>query len=171
MNNFKVVVRLSDGAQWFPHVLSAKMILCQYHLSTVSPRDLFSKVVTPESCFMCDKEWFAAYKSLIVTQQRWLNLISPEQTVYLAGPMTGIEDNNLPKFFMMEHVIKQTGCRVENPARHDQSLEYKILIRRGLKLLLDCDAIVMMKGWEHSVGANLEHQLAFMMHMVIHYEN
>ena len=43
-------------------------------------------------------------------------------------------------------------------------------MREGIKLLMDCDAIYMLEGYEHSRGAKLELQLADKLGMHIWYE-
>ena len=37
---------------------------------------------------------------------------------------------------------------------------YNQCLRRDIKALCDCDVIVMLSGWEMSVGANLELNIA-----------
>lgn len=42
-------------------------------------------------------------------------------------------------------------------------------MRNGLKFLIDCDAIYMLKGWRKSRGARLEHKIAQELGMEIIY--
>ena len=83
--------------------------------------------------------------------------------VYIAGPMTGYEDFNHPAFHLAAKSLRDGGYEVACPAEADngsvgQSWEH--YMRIDLKMLLDCDAVVTLDGWEGSRGASLEVFLA-----------
>lgn len=84
--------------------------------------------------------------------------------VYIAGPMTGIEDFNYPKFREVEKFLRnEMGWEVENPANHfggRQDLPYDIYIEQALMSLIPCDGIVVLDGWEYSDGAEVEIHVA-----------
>lgn len=82
---------------------------------------------------------------------------------YLAGPMTGLPLFNYPMFELSAYKLRKRGMEIFSPHEidHDEpgglgSLPYKDYIRGGLKLLLECDAIIMMDGWELSKGCMTE---------------
>lgn len=50
-------------------------------------------------------------------------------------------------------------------------LTYNDLMRKDIKLLMDCAGIWMMKGWKESKGATFEHYIAQWLGMAIGYEN
>jgi hypothetical protein len=83
--------------------------------------------------------------------------------VYIAGPMTGIEDYNFPAFNAAADSWRAVGWDVINPAEldgEDTSHPWDFYLRRDLKLLVDCDAIAQLPGWENSKGARLETHVA-----------
>jgi hypothetical protein len=47
---------------------------------------------------------------------------------------------------------------------------YGRYMRAVIKRMMDCDAVYMLQGWEQSVGARLEHNLAAVCGMAIIYE-
>lgn len=77
---------------------------------------------------------------------------------YLAGPMTGLPDDNFPAFYRYAKAIEQTGDRlVVNPADNGQGGEsYEWYLRRGIMNLVGCDQIALMPYWRTSKGARLE---------------
>ena len=80
--------------------------------------------------------------------------------MYISGPITGDPDF-MEKFLKAEKHLKARGFEVVNPAtlthKHGKSWgEYMV---EGLKALLDCDGVYMLKGWADSRGARIEKQL------------
>ena len=82
--------------------------------------------------------------------------------IFISGPMSGRPDDNAPAFFGMEHMLKEMGHDVYNPAWN----EYGPSWRRADYLALDisalsrCDAMVQLDGWENSKGAQAEYAFA-----------
>ena len=87
-----------------------------------------------------------------------------KKAIYLAGPMTGIEDFNYPAFHAAAKALRGRGYPVINPAEAfggDQALSFDTYMRYDLTCLLkDCDTIVVLDGWEKSPGAVLEVSVA-----------
>lgn len=85
-------------------------------------------------------------------------------TIYVSGPMTGYDDFNYPAFFKAEHRLRESGYNVINPAvfggAHQTGLDYHGLLRRDIRLLLECTGIALLPGWEDSLGASTERQVA-----------
>lgn len=85
-------------------------------------------------------------------------------TIYISGPMTGYPDFNYPAFYKAEHALRGAGYTVVNPAAfggaHQTGLDYSGLLKRDIRLLLECTGIAMLDGWLESVGAKTEHQVA-----------
>lgn len=82
---------------------------------------------------------------------------------YLAGPMSGKPGYNYKAF--EEHAAHYRGQNftVHSPheiANGDTSKEYTWYIREGLKLLLECNAMILLPGWQDSRGATLEEGVA-----------
>ena len=94
---------------------------------------------------------------------------------YIAGPMRGHEMNNFPSFFEAALVLRQHGWGIENPAEYDiaagvdpskQEKDWPITVREMLRtdfrlILEKCNAIIMLEGWQQSVGARMELAIAY----------
>lgn len=100
---------------------------------------------------------------------------------YIAGQMRGRVHYNFPAFFQAEEEVLKLGFVPANPARKDveEGFDGRKLpedtdwtkvpegwpdvhefIRRDVEMLLDCEAIYMLKGWEGSKGARAEYAVA-----------
>jgi hypothetical protein len=83
--------------------------------------------------------------------------------IYIAGPMTGIENLNFPAFHAAADRFRQAGWEVANPAENfggRTDLPRESYLRADVVLLAHCDAIAMLPGWRHSRGALLEWAIA-----------
>lgn len=98
--------------------------------------------------------------------------------IYLAGPMSGIEDFNYPAFRAAAADLREKGYEVTNPVEVDEksgvtgilSQSYGLIdakgwqdcLRRDIMALLnnEVDGIVVLPGWEESKGAALEVHVA-----------
>lgn len=91
--------------------------------------------------------------------------------VYIAGPMTGIEDWNYPLFFQVEEQLKELGYETVNPARSSgDTLEealadaevhpWSYFMKRDIPHVIQCDALCLLPGWRSSRGARLEVSIA-----------
>jgi len=96
-------------------------------------------------------------------------------TIYLAGPMTSYPDLNRPAFQAAYERLRAAGLDVCNPHgiaphAHDGDCPRSYAVTNGhgaacylrtcLAALLTCDEIYLLPGWETSVGARLEFQVA-----------
>jgi len=98
------------------------------------------------------------------------------QTVYIAGPMTGIKQWNFPAFFDAEEQLVALGYSVINPAHNDgtnlkaalksagpvtnPNNTWESYIRRDLPHVLRSDILCLLPGWQQSKGACLEVHVA-----------
>lgn len=82
--------------------------------------------------------------------------------IYIAGPMTGIEDFNFPAFNTAAQSLIEDGWHVENPADHGVVLgaEWEDYLAYDLTRLGTCGAIYLLPGWQASKGATLEVHIA-----------
>lgn len=82
--------------------------------------------------------------------------------LYISGPMTGIPEWNFPAFNKAADQLRAAGYDVVNPADggSDNSKSWEDYLREDLRLLLDCDGIALLPGWEKSRGARLEVHVA-----------
>lgn len=82
--------------------------------------------------------------------------------VYVSGPMTGIPDLNRPAFRAAEQSLRDAGYEVVSPVDNGLSDDqpWAEHLRADIRLLMDCEAIAMLPGWERSRGATLEVHVA-----------
>ena len=82
--------------------------------------------------------------------------------VYISGPITGVEFGNRFAFMAASCGLELCGYEAVDPSdvKLDDEASWSDYMRADLKLLLDCDYIYLLEGWEDSKGARLEHELA-----------
>jgi hypothetical protein len=101
--------------------------------------------------------------------------------VYIAGPMTGYPLYNFEQFFAWAAAIRSVGDTPLNPAEHDVSkmfngwvyneADYDEIIEYDLNLIRkEADRMFMLRGWNFSKGAQMEHSLAVELGLDIQYE-
>jgi hypothetical protein len=105
-----------------------------------------------------------------------------DQTVYIAGPMTGIEDFNFSQFDAASYKWKEKGFEVINPATLSREQAKRLGITIAELCARECAMIdlveiisrashmFMLKGWEYSKGAKTEHALADWLGISVSYE-
>lgn len=92
--------------------------------------------------------------------------------VYICGAMSGLPDCNYPAFHAAAAQLRAKGYDVLSPAEYhkrarlneprsgDLEVPWSTWLRRGLRLMLKCDEVFVLEGWEQSRGATLEVQVA-----------
>jgi hypothetical protein len=93
-------------------------------------------------------------------------------TIYISGPMSGLEDNNRQAFNEAAERLRKLDWIVINPAEldSDQTKDWQHYMRQDIKLLMDCDIIYMLDDWEKSRGSTLELFIATQIGMEVAYE-
>lgn len=88
-------------------------------------------------------------------------------TIYLAGPMSGIELHNYPAFRAAAWALRERGYKIVSPHEetpcvdHAQPQAWTYYLKHDLLTLLEkCDAIAFLPGWITSKGAQLEFAVA-----------
>ena len=97
--------------------------------------------------------------------------------IYIAGKITDpnpiVQANNLWNFIEAEKMLEQKGLSCFNPARLEQeghSYEYYLAFELRW-ILQNRPTMYMLKGWEQSQGARLEHEMAKQIGLKIEYES
>ena len=97
--------------------------------------------------------------------------------VYLAGPMSGYPNHNFDAFAEAAARWRSAGVEVSSPAEMDgdepdhaalAEVPWEWFIRRDLRVLLDCDAVAVLPGWQKSRGASLEVTVARALGMAVY---
>lgn len=90
--------------------------------------------------------------------------------VYIAGRISNY-DGFYEHFKRIEEKLKKEGNIVLNPALLPPGLEQQEYMSICIPMLYVADEIYMLDGWEGSVGANIEHDIAKQSGMKIRYES
>jgi hypothetical protein len=94
--------------------------------------------------------------------------------IYISGGMSGLPDLNFPAFDKARDICLACGYEVVSPAdleRNRSPRSYKENLRDDFRHLLECDQILMLKGWQHSNGARVEFVIAKAIGLLIIKEN
>lgn len=86
-----------------------------------------------------------------------------KQKVYVSGMITGIPlDEAKAKFNAAKQRLTKRGYEVVTPFDNGlpHSASYAEHMKADLKMLLDCDAIYMLRGWSYSGGAQIEKEVS-----------
>jgi hypothetical protein len=85
------------------------------------------------------------------------------KTLYIAGPMTGLPEFNFPAFFDAEERLREQGFLICNPAtirKHPAHYHgaqiWQYYMRHAIAMLLTCEEVALLPGWQDSKGAKLE---------------
>nr|DAL72517.1 MAG TPA: chromosomal replication initiator protein [Caudoviricetes sp.] len=93
--------------------------------------------------------------------------------IYISGPISGLPLETVYNNFTNAEVqLLEQGYEVVNPFNNGlpPTATWEEHMRADLKLLLDCDAIYMLEGWEKSRGARIEYALAVDLKMDVQYQ-
>lgn len=94
--------------------------------------------------------------------------------IYISGPISGLPLETVCNNFTNAEVqLSEQGYEVVNPLNNGLPTNaiWEEHMRADLKLLLDCDAIYMLEGWEKSRGARIEYALAVDLKMDVQYQH
>ena len=82
--------------------------------------------------------------------------------LYLAGPMTGIQDFNYPAFAATAAKLRDAGFDIVSPTDNGlpKNAPWPQHMRADIPMLIGCEGVALMEGWEASKGAQLERHIA-----------
>ena len=75
--------------------------------------------------------------------------------LYISGQITGRPDYK-KQFYDMAHLLEDWGYTVLNPAVLPEGMSKADYMRIDMSMLDTADALVAMRGWGSSPGANIE---------------
>lgn len=110
---------------------------------------------------------------------------------YIAGPMAGMDDRNIRSFTSAKFMLIDRGHQAViphdvSPHQHDgqdcpdsrfwpeaaqDGHAVPCYLRGDLKVMLECDAVFFLQGWQNSVGARVEEHVALMCGMPRSYQD
>ena len=89
--------------------------------------------------------------------------MSKSKKIYISGPIAGfdLQERRLA-FLGVQHQLESLGHEPVNPFNNGVPEEehWRVHMRADIAMLLQCDAIYMMTGWELSKGCKLELDVA-----------
>lgn len=90
--------------------------------------------------------------------------------LYISGGMSGYANYNYDAFMDMANKLRQLGNEVVNPAELAEAgiMSWEEYLKLDIKYLMDCDAIVVLDGWEKSRGATVEVYLGIVLGMKVY---
>jgi hypothetical protein len=115
------------------------------------------------------------------------DLVERVARVYIAGPMSGHADLNFPAFHAAAKEYRKNGAFVISPAEvnggdaeiaksakmtaEEYHAHWVKCMKNDISLLMTCDTIVMLPGWQKSRRAKLEHHIARNLGLTISYKD
>ena len=96
-------------------------------------------------------------------------LVTQKAQIYLSGPMSGLPELNYPEFANVTERLRSAGRTVLSPHEVKPQANWEGYMREALALLLRCENIVMLPGFEKSEGAKIEFTLARQLKMRVGY--
>lgn len=97
-----------------------------------------------------------------MSKQRFTPFFQPygtDKRVYVSGPMTGLEDSNAAAFSEAAETLRELGYAVCNPVETSDLLgerSHAEYLRFDFERVLEADFVVVLDGWENSLGALAE---------------
>lgn len=95
-----------------------------------------------------------------------------KKTIYLSGPITGLPQNNYKEFALAQERIEALGYKVLNPheffeGKNTRDWEHQDFMRVCIAEMMKADLVVTLPGWEKSLGATIEVQIARLMYIEV----
>lgn len=92
----------------------------------------------------------------------------PKKIIYIAGPITGVERYWGP-FELADDDLTGRGYAVLNPAHLPEGMQAVNYTDICWIMMGNADAVLMLPGWEDSMGAAAERRLASLLDKPVYY--
>lgn len=92
-----------------------------------------------------------------------------KKIIYIAGPITGV-DKYWEAFEKADDDLTSRGYAVLNPARLPEGMQAKNYTEICWIMLGNADAVIMLPGWEDSMGAVAENRVAGLLDIPVYYD-
>jgi hypothetical protein len=101
--------------------------------------------------------YLAGRSSAEAVQGETVQVKQGRKKIYIAGPVTGVEGYE-ETFAKAADDLRAKGYEPVNPVDPGlvEGFTYRDYINRGFQMLMDCDGILLLPGYEYSKGARLE---------------
>ena len=86
-----------------------------------------------------------------------------KKKIYISGPISGHDiEERRAAFAAVERMLREEGLEVVNPLNvaFPEYCTHEQYMRVDIALLIGCDYIYLMKGWDESLGASTEFVVA-----------
>lgn len=91
--------------------------------------------------------------------------------VYISGRITGRPSKEIDHAFNEGHLkLHSMGFESVSPWNGDEGLTWNQYMKRDIKMLMDCDMILMLEGWDRSKGACIEREICLKLNYPVLYE-
>lgn len=100
--------------------------------------------------------------------------------IYIAGPISGLDHREASENFeQAEKALAALGFEPVNPMKANgmdadggldadgRPYSWADYMKADIPLLLECEAVYLLRGWPHSRGASLEHEIASALGMAV----
>jgi hypothetical protein len=99
-----------------------------------------------------------------------------KKRIYISGGITGLPLQDVEKCFNYAELILNTkGWCAVNPMKlnlpKSQKKTWENFMINDLKALIPCHAIYMLRDWQKSNGARIEHAFAIAMNKTVYYHS
>ena len=87
-----------------------------------------------------------------------------KKKIYISGPISGHDiEERRAAFSAVERMLREEGLEVVNPLKvaFPEDCTHEQYMRVDIALLIGCDYIYLMKGWDESLGASTESVVAY----------
>lgn len=96
-----------------------------------------------------------------------------KKTVYISGKITGLDISVAEAAFEeMEIRLNAVGHKAINPCKilpYHPDYKWEEYMLADIKMIFECNAMVMLDNWETSRGAKIEHAIAIHLGLEIYY--